>query len=118
MLEDGTGITLTLQGNNVVTNINTLIGTAEVDNLTGRDGTAEAPVPETIEGGDGGDTLVGGGGPGDTVSYASSDDDVRVDLGDGTTADGTGSSARGGHAGGDTISPVLRTSLVLPTAMI
>ena len=48
--------------------------------------------------------MIGGSGTGDTVSYASSDDDVRVDLGDGTTADGTGSSARGGHAGGDEIS--------------
>ena len=99
MLEDGTGITLTLQGNNVVTNINSLIGTSEVDSLTGTDTAAE-----TIEGGDGGDTLVGGSGAGDTVSYASSDDDVRVDLADGTTTAGTGSSARGGHAGGDTIS--------------
>ena len=99
MLEDGTGITLTLEANTVVTNINSLIGTSEVDNLTGTDAN-----PETIEGGDGGDTLVGGSGTGDTISYASSDDDVRVDLGDGTTADGTGSSARGGHAGGDTIS--------------
>ena len=47
--------------------------------LTGTD-----DAPETIEGGDGGDTLVGGDGPGDTVSYASSDGGVRVDLGDGT----------------------------------
>ena len=99
MLEDGTGITLTLQGNASVTNIDTLIGTAEGDSLTGRDGSATAPVPETIEGGEGADTLVGGAGPGDTVSYESSDDDVRVDLGDGTD-----STARGGHAGGDTIS--------------
>ena len=104
MLEDGTGITLTLEGNTSVTNIEHLIGTSETDSLTGRDGTADAPASETIEGGDGGDTLVGGAGPGDTVSYASSDDDVRVDLGDGTTTAGTGSSARGGHAGGDTIS--------------
>ena len=104
MLEEGTGITLTLEANTSVTNINRLIGTAETDNLTGRTGTAAAPAPEIIEGGDGGDILVGGDGPGDTVSYASSDDDVRVDLGDGTTALGTGSSARGGHGGGDTIS--------------
>ena len=37
---------------------------------------------------------------GDTVSYASSDDDVRVDLG---AAEAT-TTPRGGHAGGDTIS--------------
>ena len=91
MLEDGTGITLTLEANTTVTNINSLIGTAETDSLTGTDAN-----PETIEGGDGGDTLNGGTGAGDTVSYASSDDDVRVDLG--------ASTARGGHAGGDTIS--------------
>ena len=42
MLEDGTGITLTLEANTTVTNINTLIGTAEVDNLTGRTGSADA----------------------------------------------------------------------------
>ena len=93
-LEDGTGITLTLEANANVTNINRLIGTSEDDVLTGTD-----DDPETIEGGDGGDTLVGGTGPGDTVSYASSDDDVRVDLGNGQAT-----TPRGGHAGGDTIS--------------
>ena len=36
-------------------NIEHVIGTAEVDILTGTDAD-----PETIEGGDGGDTLVGG----------------------------------------------------------
>ena len=122
MLEEGTGITLNLQTQTTVdgpdantdpdavnvTNINSLIGTEETDSLTGRDGTPEAPVPETIEGGNDGDTLVGGAGPGDTVSYASSDDDVRVNLGDGEAYDAAsnpdGSTARGGHAGGDTIS--------------
>ena len=99
MLEDGTGITLTLEANTDVTNINHLIGTEETDTLTGTDG-----APETIEGGDSGDTLVGGTGPGDTVSYASSYRGVRVSLGDGTTTDGTGSSARLGHASNDTIS--------------
>ena len=42
-------------------------------------------------------------GGGDTVSYASSDRRVRVDLGDGTAGD-DGSSNSGGHATGDTIS--------------
>ncbi len=104
MLEDGTGITLNLEGNATVMNIEHVIGTAEIDILTGRTGTAEDPAPEIIEGGDGGDTLVGGGGPGDTVSYANSDDDVRVGLGNGTDDAAGGSTARGGHAGGDTIS--------------
>ena len=98
-LEDGDGITLNLQGNATVMNIEHVIGTAEVDTLTGTNAD-----PETIEGGDGGDTLVGGEGPGDTVSYANSDDDVRVGLGDGTDGALAGSTARGGHAGGDTIS--------------
>ena len=99
MLEDGTGITLNLQGNTSVTNINHLIGTEETDTLTGTDA-----APETIEGGDSGDTLVGGSGLGDTVSYASSYRGVRVSLGDGGT-DGTGdSSARLGHASNDSIS--------------
>ena len=118
-LEDGIGITLNLGGaaftstsvragshdpDTDVTNIEHIIGTSEPDIVVGRAAAADTPAPETIEGGDGGDELVGGDGPGDTVSYASSDDDVRVDLGDGTTSATTGSTARGGHAGGDTIS--------------
>ena len=96
-LEDGDGIDLDLSADSAtVTNIEHVIGTSGIDMLTGRTGTAGAPAPEIIEGGDGGDTLIGGGGPGDTVSYASSDDDVRVDLGETTP--------RGGHASGDTIS--------------
>lgn len=103
-LDGGTGITLNLQTNTGVTGIEHLIGTAEDDTLTGRDGTSAEPAAETIEGGDGGDTLVGGAGPGDTVSYASSDRGVRVDLGDGTTGTADSSRASRGHAGGDTIS--------------
>ena len=101
MLEDGTGITLNLEGNLTVTKIEHLIGTSGVDMLTGRNEDTDdgRPAPEIIEGGDGGDTLIGGEGPGDTVSYASSDDDVRVDLGAGTDTN-----PRGGHASGDTIS--------------
>ena len=45
--------------------------------------------------------MIAGDG-GDTVSYASSDRRVRVDLGDGTVT--LGSSNSGGHATGDTIS--------------
>ncbi len=99
LLDDGTGITLTLQGNTVVMNIDSLIGTEEPDTLTGRNGTAEVPAGETIEGADGGDTLAGGDGPGDTVSYRGSDRSVRITLGNGTD-----STASGGHASGDTIS--------------
>ena len=80
-------------------NIERVIGTDEVDFITGAD-----DVPEEIEGGDGGDTLVGGTGPGDTISYESSDRRVRVDLGDGTTTDGSGSTGSGGDASNDTIS--------------
>ena len=123
MLEEGVGITLNLSGSaytttNVragshdatagVTNIDHIIGTSEPDILVGRDSTGSGATrvlaPETIEGGDDGDELVGGSGPGDTVSYASSDRGVRVNLGDGGT-DGTGdSTASRGHASGDTIS--------------
>ena len=73
--------------------VENIIGSSEDDVITGN------ALPNIIEGGDGGDRLMGGAG--DTVSYASSDRRVRVDLGDGTVA---GSSASGGHATGDTIS--------------
>ena len=76
-----------------------VIGTDEDDFITGG-----ANIMEEIEGGDGGDTLVGGAGGGDTISYENSDRRVRVDLGDGTTSTTTGSSNSGGHATGDTIS--------------
>ena len=99
MLEDGTGITLNLEeqttsGGATVTvmNIDKIVGTSETDVLTGTD-----TAGEVIEGGDGGDTLVGGFGLNDTVSYENSDRGVRVDLG------GEQSASRG-HAGGDTIS--------------
>ena len=79
------------------TDVENVIGTDEDDMLTGD------AMPNEIEGGDGGDVLVGGDGGGDTVSYATSDRRVRVDLGDGT-AEADGSSNSGGHATGDTIS--------------
>ena len=63
--------------------------------LSGSDG----EVDNIIEGGEGGDTLEGGahGMGGDTLSYASSDDWVRVTLNDGTDA----ADASRGHASGD-----------------
>ena len=75
--------------------IERVIGTDEDDFITGSDAASEE-----IEGGDGGDTLVGGTGAGDTVSYENSDRRVRVDLDDGTAAN---ASASGGHATGDSI---------------
>ena len=90
-------------------NIERVIGSEDADFITGAahvgtPGSAGYMTsPEEIEGGDGGDTLIGGDGPGDTVSYESSDRRVRVELGDGS--DGAdGSSNSGGHANGDTIS--------------
>ncbi len=93
MLEDGIGITLNLEEDTSVGNIDILVGTAEEDTLTGTNA-----APETIEGGDEADTLDGGTGDFvyDTVSYANSDRGVRVDLGNNRTS--------GGHASGDAIS--------------
>ncbi len=75
--------------------IERVIGTDEDDFITGAAG-----IAEEIEGGDGGDTLNGGTGAGDTVSYESSDRRVRVDLDAGGA---TAASVSGGHATGDTI---------------
>ena len=72
-----------------------VIGTDEDDYITGSNDAAEE-----IEGGDGGDTLNGGTGTGDTVSYENSDRRVRVDLDAGGT---TEASVSGGHATGDTV---------------
>ena len=90
-----------------VMNIERVIGTDEDDFITGAAAVGTPgtdgymPNSEEIEGGDGGDTLVGGVGGKDTVSYESSDRRVRVDLADGDAAN---TSASGGHATGDTIS--------------
>ena len=84
------------QSGGLYNDIENLIGTDFVDTLTGH--TTEN---NTIEGGDGGDTLSGGGSTGDTLSYASSDGRVIIELGDGLAANGI---ARGNHATGDTIS--------------
>ena len=77
-------------------NFERVIGSDEDDFITGAN-----DVAEEIDGHDGGDTLVGGDGGGDTVSYESSDRRVRVDLGDGSAES---ASASGGHATGDNIS--------------
>ena len=76
--------------------VENIIGSSEDDTITGNDSM------NTIEGGDGADTLSGGDANSgtdnmDTVSYASSDRRVRVDLSD--------DSASGGHASGDTLVP-------------
>ena len=91
-LEDGVTKTLGAGG---ITNVENIIGTDDVDSLTGEDG-----VPNVINGLDGADTLSGGTGtdPGDTVSYEDSDKGVTVTV----DADGS-TSPRGGHAQGDTI---------------
>ncbi len=81
--------------------IETLIGTDEDDDaLTGTNA-----APETIDGGDGSDNLIGGTGVGDTVSYANSDRGVRVDLagGEDVLDDTNTANASGGHASGDEI---------------
>ena len=74
--DDGTGATA-LTGTTVITanikGIENLIGTSEVDSLTGDGGN------NTIEGCEGGDTLSGGASE-DTLSYASSDSLVSVTL--------------------------------------
>ena len=76
---------------NVSNSIENIIGTDSdtADTLMGND------KDNVIEGRDGGDTLDGGGGVYDTVSYASSDRRVTVNL--------QTNMVGGGHASGDTI---------------
>ena len=66
----------------------TLTGDANANNIRGGKGN------DTVEGGDGGDTLWGEGGTGDTLTYASSDAAVTVNI--------AAKTASGGHAQGDT----------------
>ncbi len=73
-----------------IANFENAIGTGNVDKITGD------IKDNVIEGAADGDTLDGAGGIKDTVSYASSDSAVTVDL--------TANSASGGHAAGDMIS--------------
>ena len=102
-LEDGVVRTLndaggtTEVGGATIVNVENITGSQDDDTLTGNDG------DNVIEGGEGGDTLDGGdhvaaaaGGMGDTLSYASSDDWVRVTLNDTGPA-----TASRGHASGD-----------------
>ena len=98
--DDGTGATA-LTGTTVITanikGIENLIGTSEVDRLTGDGG------DNVIEGGDGGDTLFGGENTafGDTLSYEHSDGLVSVELeAEGTAADVARGDARGDNATG------------------
>ncbi len=75
--------------------IENVIGTSEVDSLTGDEG------DNVIEGGDGGDTLVGGDNTpfGDTLSYEHSDGLVSVELeAAGSPADVARGDARGDNA--------------------
>ena len=92
---------LTLDGATVgqITNVENITGTQDNDMLSGSDG-----QDNVIEGGEGGDTLVGGtetpaamGGIGDTLSYAGSDDEVRVELNGATDQ----ADVSRGHASGD-----------------
>ena len=63
-----------------------------MDTITGADDS-----PSIIEGGDRGDTLTGGTGAGDTVSYRSSPSSVTIDFSQAAAAD----RARKAHAAGD-----------------
>ena len=95
-------VTIDLNGARFVS-IETLIGTDDDDDeLTGT-----ASAAETIEGRDGGDTLVGGGvaddGISDTLSYRSSDRGVNITLmgADASAAATAQATTTGGHASGD-----------------
>ena len=79
-------------GTGIYINVENAIGTDFADTITGSD-----EENNTIEGGEGGDALNGGEATGDsdTLSYASSDKRVRVDL--------AANTAVGGHATNDAI---------------
>ena len=91
--DDDGGITGVALGAGIYLDIENAIGTDFDDTITGNNNEAN-----TIEGGDGGDTLNGGSGLGDTVSYENSPKRVRIDF------SGANDSAVGGHATGDTLS--------------
>ena len=77
-----------------ISNVENIIGSQDDDMINGEDNMANV-----IEGGEGGDDMDGGAGDtGDTLSYAGSDDWVRVTLGVNAAAEATTSR---GHASGD-----------------
>ena len=76
-----------------ISNVENIIGSQDDDTINGAD-----DVANDIEGGEGGDDLDGGRGAGDTLSYANSDDWVRVTLGASAADEATTSR---GHASGD-----------------
>ena len=98
---DGDGVTVTMANATVVyrttdgtatnffKNFENIIGSPDIDDITGDAG------DNIIEGGQGGDRLNGGSDGMDTVSYRDSDGKVEVTL---------GGSANFGHARGDTLS--------------
>ena len=102
-LENGVEKSLAAGNDDGIAGIENIIGSQGIDTLTGSDG------DNVIEGGESGDTLTGGGPVGaetrnadpsiigDTLSYAGSDDWVRVTL-NGTDQATTSR----GHASGDT----------------
>ena len=78
--------------------VENVIGSQDDDTITG-DG-----MNNTVEGGEGGDTMQGGGGMGkDTLSYAGSDAGVRVTLRDTADGDSNWVDASRGHASGDKV---------------
>lgn len=93
-LEDTPG-PITLSGG--ISGIENIIGSQDDDTITGDAG------KNVIEGGEGGDTMRGGGGDGeDTLSYASSDARVSVTLLD-EAVDSNWIDASRGHASGDEV---------------
>ncbi len=81
----------------IVFHIENIVGSMGDDYLRGANGTLAMPMSNEIEGGEGNDTLIGGTGPGDTLSYELFGDGVRIDLGDGSNDDNS-------RQEGDTIS--------------
>ena len=76
---DGEGDPGGSAGGMKIENIENIVGTLGDDHLTGDD------RPNEIEGGEGDDTLDGGGGDNDTVSYENYGEGVRIDLNGGSS---------------------------------